>query len=529
MDEEHTDDMSIQLQLQQFMDEWYYRILHSGMAGELDKEEAAVKAMDLFEVQGVPLTDVDKCKLSKMEDDDMIEALVHKMPPEVRKTFGHFTLQLQLVMSAASRVRYVLDEGPAEEVARVMEDGDAGVNSQILKRTIVEAATEIAEVQEIHQSWHTSTGKRLSRMSLAQSELERARQDLEKTTLRLGGFGEEQSKKSTAVLLSLAQGSDKVLVKGVFMAWAAYFLAYKSEQALHDKFRKEIEDAEKKLMEYKQAQISNVRNVLMRNSEGSERLLLAESVRVWAKLVLEEKEDRALAGDLENVKAKMGNLKSAQKDNAKKSMIRMCQGNDESLINLCMQEWIKATAEEKKNKEFNEMVRAQEQRTQEYLKGKNEKAKGVLSRMAGSSDTGLVHGCFSAWADDLKQERKAREVQDIITSQNQKFANLNVRMKANASSAVSRANELEEENMMMNIFMNWATESKLARVAKHYGGQVDAKKQQLEAVQTMFKSFASQLEQGIGTTPRTTRKTSNRGRSTPAEAGGHARPPHMPA
>mmetsp|Transcript_19202 Transcript_19202/g.55753 ORF Transcript_19202/g.55753 Transcript_19202/m.55753 type:complete len:529 (-) Transcript_19202:20-1606(-) len=528
MDEEHTDDMSIQLQLQQFMDEWYYRILHSGMAHEMDKEQAAVKAMDLFECQGVSLTEIDKIKFSKMEDDDMIEAIVHKMPDDVRKTFGHFALQLQLVMSAASRVRYVLDEGPAEEVARVMEDGDAGVNAQILKQTIVEAAAEIGELQEVHGSWQTSTNKRLSRMSHAQAELEQAKRDLERTSIKLGNFADEQSKKSTAVLMSLAQSSDKVLIKAGFSAWAAYFTSYKNEKHLHDKFRKEIDDAERKLMEYKQAQIANVRNVLMRNSEGSERLLLAESVRVWAKLVLEEKEERALAGDLESARQKMGGLKMAQKDNAKKSMIRMCQGNDESLTNLCLQEWAKITAEERKNKAFNEEVRAQEAKMQQYLKGKNEQAKGVLNRMAGSSETGLLHGCFSAWAEDLRQEKKAKEVQDTITAQNQKFANLNVRMKANASSSVARANEMEEENQIMTIFMNWATEAKLGRVARHYAGQMDTKKQQLDAVQTMFKSFASQLEQGIGNTPRTTRK-SNRGSSRPAEAGGHAARPPLPA
>merc|ERR1719492_214440 len=89
-------------------------------------------------------------------------------------------------------------------------------------------------------------------------------------------------------------------------------------------------------------------------------------------------------------------------------------------------------------------------------------------------------------------------------AQNQKkFVSLNARAKANNNASASRANELEDENMMMMLFMNWATEAKLSRLVDHFSGQIGQKKQQLEAVQSMLKS-------GISTTPRT-RQTRGRG------------------
>jgi hypothetical protein len=54
---------------------------------------------------------------------------------------------------------------------------------------------------------------------------------------------------------------------------------------------------------------------------------------------------------------------------------------------------------------------------------------------------------------------------------------------------------------------------------------MDAKKSQLDAVQNMFKSFASQLEQGISSTPRSQRKSQR----SKAIEGDEGRPPQMPA
>jgi len=530
MDEERTDDMSTALQLQQFMDEWYYRILHSGMANVIDREQAAIYAMDLFQVQGVPLSREDKEDLSKKDDDDMIEGVVQKMSEENRKAFSHFALQLQLVMSAASRVRCVLEEGSPEEVARIMEDGDAGVTTQILKQTIVEASIEVAEVKERHLSWLYSTNKRLVRMSRTQRELEYNRRELERMNIKLEGFAKEQNAKARQVLMSMAGNSDKVLVRSVYNCWVAWFRRYQAERDIHDKFQKEIDDAQKKLMELRAGNAANVCQMLQRKSQGSEKLLLAECTRVWALHIQDEREERELAGQYAAARQKIGNLKEAQKENAKRSMMRICQGNDQSLTLLCFQEWVKSTEESRREKAFNEQVRTTQAKMQEFLKGKNDQATGVLSRMAGSSDTGLLHTTFSAWAEDLKAVKKAKEMEAIISSSNAKFANLNSRVKANASSSTVRASELDADNAIMLIFMNWATEARLNRLVRHYAGQMDSKKQQLEAVQNMFKNFATQLEQGLGSTPRTTRK-STRSSSRPHKEGkekdaeAHSRPP----
>jgi len=81
--------------------------------------------------------------------------------------------------------------------------------------------------------------------------------------------------------------------------------------------------------------------------------------------------------------------------------------------------------------------------------------------------------------------------------------------------------------MIMAFFYAWSTEAREQHIVKHYGGKLDTKTQQLEAVQTMFRSFANQLEQGIGNTPRSQRKPRSQAGSVASGAASGA--PQLPA
>merc|ERR1712083_42328 len=108
--------------------------------------------------------------------------------------------------------------------------------------------------------------------------------------------------------------------------------------------------------------------------------------RAMAKSVQDTKEENALNETVKAASEKMASMKAAQKDNAKKSMARMCAGNDESLKSMVFQEWVKVSAQEKLDKAYEAQVKEQEEKFQEFMKNKSEQAKGVLQRMTGSSD-----------------------------------------------------------------------------------------------------------------------------------------------
>merc|ERR1712083_981171 len=154
--------------------------------------------------------------------------------------------------------------------------------------------------------------------------------------------------------------------------------------------------------------------------------------RAMAKNVQDSKDERDLEGTVKAAAEKMATMKAAQKDNAKKSMARMCAGNDASLTLVVFQDWVKVCAQLKQDKEYESQVKEQEERFNEFMKSKSEQAKGVLARMSGSSDTGLLALAWKAWMEDHVNEKKAKEMEELLNGQSDRFKSLNGRMKDNA-------------------------------------------------------------------------------------------------
>merc|ERR1719297_767185 len=129
---------------------------------------------------------------------------------------------------------------------------------------------------------------RSNRLVNAQQAADKAKIELDKLNMQLENFGSNQNAKSKNVLLNMSTQNDKVFLTTVFKQWWTWKVKVYSEKEIHDKFQKEIDDAQRKLMEYKQKQIANIRNVLQMNSEGNGKFLVTESFRLWAKEVVDQ-------------------------------------------------------------------------------------------------------------------------------------------------------------------------------------------------------------------------------------------------
>jgi hypothetical protein len=532
--EEHTDNMTIGLQLQQFIDEWHFRVVHSNMADMWDRNEACAMAIELVAMNGLDMTAQEREALVEMDEESMVKVMVKKMDMKARKSFEHFVLQLQLVISSATRVRHCLTEhadakrmvnqcteAPDSEVmqtlqqnlamagrdlARGMEDGDKGITQQVLKKAVIEAAKEVGEIKDIRETWLKSMEHRMSRLSKCASEAEHAKQELMAIQSQLDSFGADQSAKTKGVLGNLAAGQEKALLHSVFSAWYGNFLKYKAEKEIHDKFRKIISDAEDKLIAYKERQLSNVKGVLLRKAAESDGGLMDDIIRLWRKVIMDEKGDAEMQRHMKEAQEKLARMEKSTLENNRKIMTRMSAGNDGTLMELCWQAWHTFVVEYRKNKEFEDKVKKAEQDFQEFMKKKSDEAKGVLNRMTSGSETGLIGSSFQAWRDYYKEVKQSRELEEMMLNGDAKFKSLAGRQKGAAKGVAQRANELENEVFIGHIFYSWSCEAALSRVTKHYASKMDQKKHQLDAVQTMFQSFAQQLEQGIGGSPRSQQK-----------------------
>merc|ERR1719161_3199238 len=117
--------------------------------------------------------------------------------------------------------------------------------------------------------------------------------------------------------MGVAANNDKALVMTIFSTWYAHQQKMKSEKEIRDKFEAEIENAEMKLLEYKQNAMNNVRNVLMRKAAEGDAGLMVQVWKAWTDEVAETKREAGSQGKMAEMEAKMASLSAAQSENSK--------------------------------------------------------------------------------------------------------------------------------------------------------------------------------------------------------------------
>merc|ERR1719217_1128079 len=290
-------------------------------------------------------------------------------------------------------------------------------------------------------------------------------------------------------MASVGANNDRALVQIVLSNWFGFTAKMKSE--------KEIENLDTKLMEYRQAALNNVRNVLMRKAAEGDAGLMKQVWKSWTDEVQETKREAGSQGAMAAMEAKLASASAAQTENTKKVMARMSAGSDNAILQLTLTAWKQFLEDYKKNKDQEDAIKAQEKAMEEFMKQKKDGAKQVLDKMNSATDSGLVEHVMSTWAQKFKDDKEARRMEEIMAENEARFGALNGRQKDNAKGVMSRVNEQMELNCLLKHFCAWATDTKLERIMRHYNSKMDSKKQQLQSVQHLFRNFAQQLDQGL--------------------------------
>merc|ERR1719456_1814743 len=121
-------------------------------------------------------------------------------------------------------------------------------------------------------------------------------------------------------MAGVAANNDKAMVALVFGSWFSFTAKMKSEKGIRDMFEAEIENLDAKLMEYRQAALTNVRNVLMRKAAEGDNALLQQVWKNWSDEVQETKREAGSQKDMKAMEAKLAAASSAQAENTKKVM-----------------------------------------------------------------------------------------------------------------------------------------------------------------------------------------------------------------
>mmetsp|Transcript_16287 Transcript_16287/g.47640 ORF Transcript_16287/g.47640 Transcript_16287/m.47640 type:complete len:554 (-) Transcript_16287:114-1775(-) len=509
-------DEALALQIQQFLDDWHYRLMHTSLGKTWSQTKVVTSALEVLALNGFPLDEEEIKDFATVDEGILVSELVAKCPPNLREDFDHLALQLQMLVTTTMRVRMAVDDGSSEAIASTIEEHDgSSIGQQILKMAVVQASKEVAALHRAQDTWVRSMDKRLDRLTRSAEYAEHAQQQLLAVESQLERFGAEQNLKSRNALMGLAEGNDKSLLHTTFSSWLGQVVAGAGERAIREKYEQEIADAEKALFDYREKQLKGVKNVLMEQARQGDAGLVNFCFETWSSQIAENKREGVTKESLMALEAKLDQFSSKQSDSTKKVMARMGADQDGTLVGLAWSAWSKFHVDYKRDKDFEEQVKKTEKQLNAHMDKKKEDAKLVIARLNGATDTGLLTQVMTGWQQCIHETKKAQELDELMQKSGGKFKSMQASHKENAMNVQGRVNEQIKLNLLLKCLCAWVQESKVNHLDKHYSGKMNHKRQQLASVQALFKSFAKQLEEGLahvdgdssgrGTTRRTVR------------------------
>lgn len=489
----------MEIQVQQFLDNWFYQIMHSSLAKEWSREKVLSSCLDILKIEGLPLMDEEIGFLCTMEENEIIDYIVPKMPQSMRENFDRIAMQTRMLVTVASTIRKAVDDKNEEAIQQVFEEHDgSAIGHAILKKAVINSSQEIAEMKRIQTTWKGPTEELLAKKIKDCEEAEHIQQQLIATESQLENFGVTQKKKGKGMLMGMAEGQTKALLHTVFSQWEGFTIALKEDRRIRYMYEQQLIKAERALIAFKEKQITHIKSILMKDAREKGDNLMAEVFRLWKDAKNQNKLDEESKAKLDAINAKLHDFKTAQAENTKKVMSRMNGNQDEMLMINGFAAWKQFIEDYNKNRAFEDQVKKTEQMLKEHMEKKKEEAKGVLAKLQAGSDTGLLTMCMTTWVTSFVEGKKKAELEKQMYETDCRLKGFMDSHSQNAHGVSARTIDQIQENLVLRVWNAWMTETKVAHVAKKFDKKIKEKREQLQKVQVLFKRFAQEIEEGLG-------------------------------
>merc|ERR1711998_208603 len=341
------------------------------------------------------------------------------------------------------------------------------------------------------------TEQRMSKLLRGQDDAMQAQKQLAAAQAQLGHFQGSHKDKAYKAMMGVAGKNDRAAMDACITNWKAVVDRTKKEAEIRVDYEERIEAAQKRLFDYKQSQKGNAKGVLLRQAAAGDSALIGEVFSYLCKEPQQRKADEEAAKKLAEIEAKLSAQAGKNKDNAKAVLMRNLASGDNMLMDVCIEAWKGWLVEYKKNKESEDAVKAAEAKVAAFMKSKSEGAKSVIDKMNSATDSGLVEHVISTWVQYRKDEKKAQEMEELLNGANSKFGSFAARNKDSAMSAGQKATAVKEYGLLNHSILLWTEFCKVERLLRYYSNRIEGKKHQLQGLQTMFRTFATQLETGL--------------------------------
>lgn len=500
-------DEATEFLVQQFLDDWHYRVMHTSLAKVWDREQVMRSAMEILALNGVPLIKEEINNLAQLEESSIVYELVARIPNQVRENLERIAMQTRMLMGVATSIRKSVDDMDEEGIQVCFEENDStSIGHEILKYAVIRASDEVGTQRRVQATWKDDAEKRCGRLTKCASQAEMVEHDLIAVQAQLSNFASEAIRKSKAVLMRMLGGQTKALQHGVFGAWHGLSVGGKDTRTLRMAYDKQLLECERALVAHKEKQIEHVKSILMKDARDKGDNLMSEVLRLWKGTTENNKLDAEAKAQMEALQGQLNGFKASAAENAKKVMSRVSGDADAMLVLNAFGAWKQFAEDYKKDKEFEDKVKASEQALKVHMEKKKSEAKQVLDKLSSGSDTALKTMCFSTWAKEAVEQVKTRKLEKEMADTDCRLKGFMSSHAQNAHGVSSRTIDQIQENLTLRVWNAWMTAAKVSHIQTKFQKQMDRKKDQLKKVHKFFQDLASQIEDGLGAvdeTPRT--------------------------
>lgn len=487
------------LQLQQFLDDWHYRLMNSSTGRSWTRPMALTAALDILAINGVQITPEEIGVLSLMEDSHLLRFLIDRMPEIVRENFHYLTSELQFLLSNATRIRKVVDSGEETEIQAVLEELDTKpMGQQILKRAVVQASKEVAHLKSCQKTWVSNMEERLDRLTHATQVADQGKEDLVKVEEKLGPFPSESRAKFRTVLETATEIATRTQLQFCFNHWLAQAKRTQAEKKTREDFEKRIATVEQDIADFKARAKNAAHQFLERKAKQDTEELLCEVLKMWRSQVSHGKRMRASQEGLAELDRGFSEKRQVCKKHVTQVLSRVAETSSSELLSLVFTTWFWSTEEGKKAKDLDLAVAEAETAMRLTMAKRKGHAYEVVQKMFTATATGLLTAVWQGWVQAVQESEHGVVSPKSLDHELHYLKGLKASYSYNACMVQDRMGTQIELNLCLRALYAWQTEAKVNRVDKYYTQKMESKRKQLNSVQSLFKRFAKELEEGLG-------------------------------
>ncbi|CAE7599444.1 nadsyn1 [Symbiodinium natans] len=486
---------AIRFMVTRFLETTHRRKLHEILACKWDRYQSAQAAVKLLAQHGVELSPEDEAHLSGLGDAELIDALVRKIPEQSSEQFQAFFLELQLVVSAALRIRKGLEEAKPEDVSQALDDAElSNVGPHVMKMAVVQAGNDVMTLGMQHKAWIQESQHKLSMLVRGQEEAMAAKKKLAAANAILHNNVVSQNEKAKKVVATFLGGSVTALLKSILASWVCIMRREKTEGAVHREYRDRLERMQKHLAKCKQEQLAMVRSMFMRKSAAGLLQFKRELFATWREEVEECKIDKDVWQEVKKVEKQLSTLKQTQAGRMKNVIESVTASSHTGLITACLRAWQGEVGSKRKEEELQQWLVTTRRRLAQLQEANRSLTRSTCARLAEQFDVGLLSIAMRSWVQTLQEAKQSSGMAESLASVQGKLSSFGAKNATSAMKTMQQASDYLDEILILRCLHAWRMDQKMSMISSQHGAVIEGKRAQLQNVQYMFRTFALKLE-----------------------------------